>query len=123
MNLSAESVAMAWIEKWRSPPAEHNPQPDDLDLDLPRTDPRLCLDAIIEVLARIPNDPSDHHFQALAAGPLEDLIAFHGKAFLGELELHARRSPPFRLLLNGVWFDKSSEQVREHLSKYLSGRW
>lgn len=123
MSVTAESIAAAWIEKWRTPVEDHQAGSPDLDFDLPQQDPHLCLAAIMEVLSRIPSDPDDHHFQVLAAGPLEDVIAFHGEALLPELELHARRSPPFRLLLNGVWFNHASRSVQAHLSKFLGPRW
>ncbi|MBX3724801.1 MAG: hypothetical protein KF823_02655 [Xanthomonadales bacterium] len=123
MNSSAESIAIAWIEKWRKPPEAHEPTENDLDDSLPGIDPRLALEAIVEVLGRIPADTTSRHFQVLAAGPLEDLIAFHGIELLSEIETHARRSPQFRLLLNGVWFDHASTPVREHLKKYLGARW
>src|SRR5687768_6632613 len=123
MSVSAETIATAWIEKWRMPVEDHERLGSDLDIDLPREDPHLCLAAIVEVLLRIPADPENHHFQVLAAGPLEDVIAFHGERLLPELELHARRSPPFRLLLNGVWFNQASRSVQAHLAKYLGPRW
>lgn len=39
----------------------------------------------------------------LAAGPLEDLIADHGGAFIDRIEREARRSARFRFALTGVW--------------------
>ncbi len=39
----------------------------------------------------------------LAAGPLEDLIANHGEAFIARIEQLARRSPRWRFILSGVW--------------------
>ncbi|MGT2431445.1 DUF6869 domain-containing protein [Cupriavidus basilensis] len=40
---------------------------------------------------------------ALAAGELEDLIEYHGPAFIGRIERQAGRDPRFRRLLCGVW--------------------
>lgn len=67
----------------------------DVDDKTPRHHPRLCLSAIYEMLKRIPNDPTDHSFQALAAGPLESLLFSHGVRFVDEsrsLHDRARRS-------------------------------
>jgi hypothetical protein len=40
---------------------------------------------------------------ALAAGELEDLIEYHGPAFIERIEQEAARDPRFRCLLCGVW--------------------
>jgi hypothetical protein len=39
----------------------------------------------------------------LAAGPLEDLIAGHGPAYIDRIEDQAARSARFRFALTGVW--------------------
>ena len=39
----------------------------------------------------------------LAAGPLEDLIAFHGETVIARIEAMAHGSARFRFVLNGVW--------------------
>ena len=45
----------------------------------------------------------------LAAGPLEDLIHYHGKQFIDRIETEARKNPLFRHLLGGVWNSGPSE--------------
>jgi hypothetical protein len=59
-----------------------------------------CWSAILEVLSR---NPPQSVLDVLAAGPLEDLISYHGDAFIDRIELMARQEPAFRLLLRGVW--------------------
>src|SRR4051812_4994734 len=63
-------------------------------------DPAGALKLILLILA---NDDSPPVFQVLAAGPLEDLLDFHGEAVITTIEEEARRNPKFRSLLRGVW--------------------
>lgn len=121
---AATDIATRWIEKWA---ASDGPSGDsagnDLDWELPLENPRLCLDSILQVLSRIPADPTNKHFQVLAAGPLEDLLVHHGDTYVDEIEVLARRSPPFRLLLNGVWTSRMNKIVVERLDKYRRAQW
>ena len=39
----------------------------------------------------------------LSAGPLEDLLAYHGHLIIDRVEAEARRKPLFAKLLGGVW--------------------
>ena len=123
-STSPADIATHWISKWA---AEGGPSGEsdgnDLDWDLPRKDPRLCLDSILQVLGRIPTNPENKHFQVLAAGPLEDLLVHHGITFVDEIEILARRSPAFRALLNGIWTSRVNPQVVTQLSKYRSTQW
>jgi hypothetical protein len=122
---SPEDVASRWIEKWNVDVREHTGGTDgfDLDFELPIKHPRLCLDAILLILDCIPSDPANRHFQVLAAGPLENLLTRHGPAMVDEIDVLARRSPTFRLLLNGVWTSRVDSAVVERLAKYLGAQW
>ena len=122
---SPEDVASRWIEKWNVDVREHTGESDgfDLDFEVPVRYPRLCLDAILLVLERIPSDPAGRHFPVLAAGPLETLLMRHGPAMVDEIDVLARRSPSFRMLLNGVWTSRMDSAVVERLTKYLSAPW
>lgn len=122
---SPDEVATRWIEKWKVDVSEHTGESDgyDLDYEVPFRHPRLCLDAILLILARIPSDPADRHFQVLAAGPLENLLERHGAGMIDEIDVLARRSPSFRRLLNGVWTSRMDSAVVERLAKYRSAQW
>ncbi|MGO4156381.1 DUF6869 domain-containing protein [Cupriavidus sp. YAF13] len=61
---------------------------------------------VLEVLART---DSPRVLGALAAGELEDLIEYHGPAFIGRIEQEAARAPRFRRLLCGVWRSSTPE--------------
>ncbi len=52
----------------------------------------------------------------LAAGPLEDLIEYHGPDFIGRIEDEARRSAIFRELLGEVW-ESSTPEVWGRIEK------
>jgi hypothetical protein len=126
MELTADDVATAWLKKWAgtSPQEVSIAEMDtDLDLGLPRNAPALCLASIVELLARIPANPEDRHFQLLAAGPLEDLLRNHGESVVDEVDSLARRDPSFRLLLNGAWAQSFSPLLQARLTKYLSSPW
>ena len=46
---------------------------------------------------------------SLAAGPLEDLIQYHGNRFIDRIETEARKNALFRHLLGGVWKSEPPE--------------
>lgn len=126
MELTAKDVATAWLKKWAgtSPQGVSIAELDtDLDLGLPQNAPALCLASIVELLARIPANPEDRHFQLLAAGPLEDLLHKHGDSVVEEVEALARRDPSFRLLLNGARAQSFSPLLQARLTRYLNSPW
>lgn len=126
MGEQINKIAHEWIDKWsgeRIPAIGDGVSESDFDWDLPRKNPELCLSVIIHVLSLIPADPSNKHFQALAAGPLEDLIFHNGDVVIERLESLARKTPAFRKLLNGAWLSKAQPDVFERLSRYLGAAW
>ena len=58
-------------------------------------------------------------FGVLAAGPLEDLLSYHGPDFIDRVEIEARRSPKFAGLLGGVW----KSQMTEHVWSRVQSVW
>ncbi|MDW3685060.1 hypothetical protein RA280_25570 [Cupriavidus sp. CV2] len=69
-------------------------------------DPEGLWRLVLEVLART---DSPRVLGALAAGELEDLIEYHGPAFIDRIEHEAARDPRFRRLLCGVWRSATPE--------------
>ncbi len=119
-------IADEWLEKWSgsdTPAIGEGVSDCALDWDLPRKQPSLCLDSIIEVLGRIDTPAPSRLLAVLAAGPLEDLLTHNGDAVIDQVDLLARRDPPFRRLLNGVWFNGINPGVHAKLSKYLGQSW
>ena len=61
---------------------------------------------------------------ALAAGPLEDLLADAGETYIDEIEELAKEDPKFSYLLGGVWKSDMTEEVWERVQRvWDSGAW
>ena len=63
---------------------------------------------------------SDRVLANLAGGPVEDLLARHGEAFIDRIYLLARREPVFRQMLGAVWRNSISDPVWQKL-KSIAG--
>ena len=70
--------------------------------------PELGFVFILSVLA---TTADEEILGSLSAGPLENLLAFHGASVIDKIEDEARRSPRFRALLRGVWQNKTPDEV------------
>jgi hypothetical protein len=119
-------IAEEWIRKWSAPdvPAIGPGVGESvLDWELPREQPDLCLSAILEVLNRIDGSAPNRLLSVLAAGPLEDLLNYNGDSVVDEIDILARKSPEFRLLLNGVWDSDIKPNVLARLAKYRGNPW
>ena len=73
-----------------------------------RDQPELCWDIILEIL----HTPRHESVEwALAAGPLEDLLARHGSSFIERVEAQAQSDPQFKALLGGVWRNVTPSEI------------
>ena len=63
------------------------------------------------ITAAYQRDLSDKVVGALAAGPLEDLLAKQGREFIERVEELARKDPRFNYLLGGVWRNTMTEDT------------
>jgi len=80
-------------------------------VDMERADPE-SLWPIILLIHSLNEEEADLVVAGcLAAGPLENLLAYHGPQFIDRLEAHARRSPKFAFLLCGVWQSLMSDEI------------
>ena len=123
---SADEIAEEWVQAWSGKEAQAvgaGVGASRLGWELPREDPGLCLESIVKVLDRIHSSSPNPLLAALAAGPLEDLLAKNGGAVVDQVEVLARRDPRFRLLLNGVWDSTIKPEVLSKLAKYRDQRW
>ena len=66
---------------------------------------------------------SDKVFGALAAGPLEDLLAEQGPEFIDGVEELARTDPRFNSLLGGVWRSSMTEEVWQRVQAARLNVW
>ncbi len=89
---------------------------EDLYLD----HPHLGLDFIVEVLAK---NPPAEVLGVLAAGPLEELLAWHGPAVIDRAESEAHRDPKFRRLLGGVWQNAMTDDIWERVQRLAPEKW
>jgi hypothetical protein len=69
-------------------------------------EPELAWNLVLQILAKRPNEPT---LGVLAAGPLEDLIEYHGPRFIERIEDLAKRDANFKHLLDGVWESSTPE--------------
>ena len=115
-----EKFADEWIEARSTHGSLEN---SVLDLELPFSNPEVCLDVIVRILEKIEPTTDIELFPVLAAGPLEDLLNEHGETVVNKVEVLAGRSPDFRKLLNGVWDSEVNETVKSRLSKYRDHQW
>ncbi|MGN6596549.1 DUF6869 domain-containing protein [Sphingopyxis terrae] len=88
-------------------------------LDFPREEPDLTWDTIILVIRRY----SEADFYAdtpteaqkvcgvLAAGPVEDLLSFHGPHFIEKFEVEARRDRRMAWALGGTWRFEMTDEI------------
>jgi hypothetical protein len=85
-----------------------------------RAEPEIAWTAIME-LSRQPL--TAEQIAALAAGPLEDLLAYHGPAFIDRVEQQARVYPTFRRLLGGVWQSSITAEVWRRIEHIRGATW
>jgi hypothetical protein len=67
---------------------------------LVRTEPDTALEIIRAVISEAPNNAV---LAAVAAGPLEDLLFYHGEVVIELVERFAAHDERFRKALSGVW--------------------
>lgn len=97
--------------------------------DFPREEPQLVWDTVLLIVRSYPE--ADFHSDlateakavcgTLAAGPVEDLLSFHGKDFIDRVEREARADRRMAWVLGGTWrFEMDGEiwsrvrQVADH---------
>jgi hypothetical protein len=85
----------------------------------PKDYPEEAWAAIIE-LSR--SSLTQQEIGALAAGPLEDLLLYHGTTFIDRIEREARIYPAFRHLLGGVW-EAGPSEVWKRIEKIRGPAW
>lgn len=81
-------------------------------IDAARDDPDFCWQAICQLLQKA---DSEIQLANIAAGPLEDLLAEHGAAYIEQIEIQANRDARFRELLGGVWQNAIPAEIWERI--------
>src|SRR5690349_8430056 len=83
-------------------------------------EPEIAWPAILQILER---PLTDDQVAILAAGPLEDLLAFHGPEFIDRVEREASQNPRFNHLLGGVWQNRMLPEIWERVRKARKEVW
>ncbi|MEY4564031.1 MAG: hypothetical protein RLZZ618_3308 [Pseudomonadota bacterium] len=98
------AFAESWIAYWHT--EEGSVERDELfpicelEGNLVREAPHDAWKLILRILEL---DKSVQIREVLSAGPLEDLLSYHGEALIDTIETEARANPHFAQLLGGVW--------------------
>jgi uncharacterized protein DUF6869 len=112
MKHTRQETADAWIRMTKagsgSQVYEDNFWAFEALYDLVSEDPEAAWPMILQIL-RLDHSPSV--MENLSAGPLEDLLAKHGPAFIDRVEAEAARDPIFAKLLGGVWQNRMTDEV------------
>ena len=77
-------------------------------------------DFVLLVLSKKPNE---RVLSCLAAGPLEDLVAYDGKYFIDRVELLARQDPAFKHLIGGVWQNQTPPDIWSRVEQCRGASW
>lgn len=96
MNSNLEE---AWIEYHETKSADLFWAFEELE-DLVRQNPEQAWEAIVSI-SRHSDDAQV--LANLAAGPLEDILTYHGPAFIDRFEAYTRQHPEFVPVAKGVW--------------------
>jgi len=75
------------------------------------------------VLAVLEKKPGAEILPVFAAGPLEEVLAYHGAAVIDRVEADTRRSPQFQHLLGGVCQNKMPDDIWLRVLKAAPERW
>jgi len=76
----------------------------------------------LNLINKILGSTQDEYILAnLAAGPLETLLARHGKTLIADVERLAKSDPRFKTLLQGVWQNRIDDQTWGRVLKAAKG--
>jgi hypothetical protein len=117
-----EELVQAWIAFWadETTTGAESSWASDCVHELVEDDGDLGLDFVLTVLA---TDPHDRVIEVLAAGPLEDALAYHGPLIIDRVEREAAKSPEFQDLLGGVWQNRTRDDIWQRVLRAAPRRW
>jgi len=87
--------------------------------DVVHDEPEVAWLAILQILER---ELTERQTAVLAAGPFEDLLAFHGPEVIDRVEREAARNPRLNHLLGGVWQKRILQEIWERIQRGLKYR-
>jgi hypothetical protein len=72
-------------------------------LDLPRVEPEMAWEIIMMIINK---KPSPKVISQLGAGPLEDIMVYHGNNFMEKIENMVAKNDLFKECMKSVWLDE-----------------
>jgi hypothetical protein len=122
-NLELGDLAKAYCRKYSSTETANNMT--DFEVyekvcDLVKRNPEAAFNFI---LLAIKEKPSDFAFSNLAAGPMEDLLVFHGEQMIDLIEKEAKQNADFDDLLGGVWLGRMTPEIANRVTHARSAIW
>jgi hypothetical protein len=115
-NDERNRLAKAWIALQTTP--QHVPEYNSLfwsfeqTYDLVREDPVEAWKLILTIWSLDQSLPTR---QSLSAGPIEELLCFHGEYIIPHIERQAKADPSFARLLGGVWQNTMPDSIWNRL--------
>lgn len=120
-RMTVPALARAWVEQNSKSDRDRDDNMFtmmDYERDLREEDPDKAIDLILEIL-KIETSPV--LLSLLAAGPLEDVISMET---IDRIEREASADKRFRDLLGGVWYYRTSDELKARLDALVAGnRW
>lgn len=92
---------------------------DDKLTELARRQPLAAWSCILDIYGEAENP---RVVGDLSAGPLEELLVFHGGAIIHRLEQEAKRDPRFLILLDGIWQNAIDDDTWARVLKLRQSR-
>jgi hypothetical protein len=111
-------LARAWIALQATP--QHAPEHNSLfwsfeqTYNLVREDPAEAWKLILTIWSLDQSLPTR---RSLSAGPIEELLCFHGEYIIPHIERQAKADPSFATLLGGVWQNTMSDSIWNRLQE------
>ncbi|HEX7929644.1 MAG TPA: hypothetical protein VF470_01865, partial [Sphingomicrobium sp.] len=103
--------ASQWIFEWSSEPPAFGDATDYLRALLDES-PQDALNCILDLIRCAPDLAA---LDVIGAGPLEDLIGWHGSVVIHQLEHIAATSTEFRRALRNVRIDTQEASIQERI--------
>src|SRR6266498_151251 len=133
MEASVERIADDWIEFQRYKDVERAPEEvvargwvlNDLAYDQPELAWAVIKDVIGRYAESDLSTESESEAQRIlgmtAAGPIEDLLSYHGLDFIDRVEAEAKRDPRMSWTLGGVWQCGMSDDIFGRVERAAGG--
>lgn len=117
-----QKIAEAWIKVHQNSEDEHGEHfwAYSKMSDLCEDEPEICW-KIIHIIRRL--DGSDKLLANLAAGPLENLLVYHGSRFIDRVEELAKSDQQFRKLLGAVWQRDVADPIWKRIKAVAAQSW